>query len=306
VTYFKSVLTIVSKEDAHKAAQSDYEQALAQAETQQCEQSAESWRQARYHVWRDTSWRAERHSNMMSALSICYVNNAENAESEAQKIEALFEARLYDHQQPRMLAESKVLAQDLAARGEALLEQGDGLLERRQSLKSFFGWIGDDFLANTGSEALADDLMGEELERQAKTLATEAYPLLRDAMKMDPTLSSVRRSAERARDLALNIQAKERDSARRKREREEAKERRQRNRARSKRERQELQRSPRLQEDRPEENSPIERPSVTPRLPPGMIPKPPGSKRENRESIRLPLGSPRPAPTENRPSPSID
>ena len=53
-----------------------------------------------------------------------------------------------------------------------------------------------------------------------------AYPLLRDAMALDPRLSQVRKIAEEARDKRLGIQSKERDTERKKKEREAAREKR--------------------------------------------------------------------------------
>ena len=135
--------------------------------------------------------------------------------------------------------------------------------------------------------------MGEELGEQAKTLATETYPLLRDAMKMDPTLSSVRRSAERARDLALNIPSKaglgaESGSGREAKKPPTTK-------PCKVRERQELQRSPQTA-GRPARgrtrrlNGPASRHDSAEHDPQTS------RFRENREALDSPLGSPRPTP----------
>ena len=128
--------------------QSDYEQALAQAEKQQCEQAAESWRQARYHVWRDISWREK------TSLE----------HDEAHTVDLLREQRRGMREQPKKSRHSLSQAlrpptaphacgiQDLGSRprsdAESLFLNKATVFSGDNSLKSFFGWIGDDLLAN--------------------------------------------------------------------------------------------------------------------------------------------------------------
>jgi len=262
--FFEDQVEVVDVHAAHAAAEEDLSSALSSAKEGDCETGWEAWRQARYHVWRDLRWRAEKYDVIVEALSSCHVQRAEAASTESEKIASLLEAKGFDH----TLGDYKKAARPLAKR-----------------------------LAERGEEALKN----ENWE--------EAYPLLRDAIALDPRQSNVRRMAEEARDKRLGILAKERDSARKRREREEAREERDRDRAKTKRKKKKKKRNPRLSPERPmgvetpglpPEGEALDNPlSLPTRLtnPPRIQPRPPG--------LNSP-GSPRPEPTENPPSPSGD
>jgi hypothetical protein len=201
--FFKDALEIVDVETAHAEAQADFEQALILADSGQCEQGWKQWKQARYHVWRDLNWRAEKYDVIVSALAQCHVNRAATQSEEAEKITSLLEAKAYDHRLGAFKQAARPLAKDLAKRGEKAFHSEN--------------W----------------DL---------------AYPLLRDAMALDPRLSKVRKITELARDKHLGIEAKERDTARKKKEREAARKKRKKDRVKRRKEKEE---NPKLAPDNP-------------------------------------------------------
>ncbi len=125
---------------------------------------------------------------------------------------------------------------------------------------------------------LASDLSQRGEEALAAEQHQEAYPLLRDAVALDPRRSRTRRLAEEARDGMLGIVAKERDSARRKREREEAREERARERAKNRPRRKKEGKNPRLSPDRPAPETtdpPEDAPAPTPFGLPRSLTSPP-------------------------------
>jgi tetratricopeptide (TPR) repeat protein len=266
--FFEDVVEIVDVEGAHEAAKADYEAAMATAQSGNCEEAWESWRQARYHVWRDIAWRAKHHDWVVEALAQCHVERAAGQSKEENQIASLLEAKAYDHNLSAYKEAARPLAKNLAQRGAQAFQEED--------------W-------------------------------ESAYPLLRDALALDPRQSSVRRMAEEARDKRLGILSKERDSARKKRERDEARKERERDRSkvkRKKRKKRKKRANPKLSPDLPMAIDPsgeiqgdesLPNPlSLPQRLtnPPKIHPRPEGST----DPIS-PLENPRPVPTESPPSP---
>ena len=221
--FFPDAIEIVDFDRAHAEADADFETATQHAEKGRCEDAWESWRQARYHVWRDLRWRSEHHDKISKALAHCYVQRALATETQIDQISTLLQAKSYNHR----ISAYKNAAYPLAKR-----------------------------LSSEGHAALAD-----------KEYAT-AYPLLRDAVGLNPNLAKTRRAAEKARDKKLGIISKEKDYERKRRERQETRDKRKEDRIKLKRKKKKK-RNPRITPDRPQD-APQNDQDIAPNLPPNM------------------------------------
>ncbi len=154
------VIKVTTRATAQAEAGKDYATARMHADDGRCEESWAAFKDATRHLLRDEPWRAEREAELRPALAACYLARAAAAEPQADKVEALVQARFWDRHHRDYPAQAMPLADALVAEAEAFA---------------------------------AEESWGA------------AYLSYARALKLDPSRSWVRRSAETARDHMLGI-----------------------------------------------------------------------------------------------------
>ncbi len=123
--WFDGVVELVDRDAAHSLAEDVHGRALEQLSAGDCQAGLESWRKARYHVWKDQGWAKDRQEGVSAAAALCFVQQAARAETEAERIALLREAREHDHRQGAVIEACEPLAAELDARGDAAAAQED-------------------------------------------------------------------------------------------------------------------------------------------------------------------------------------
>jgi hypothetical protein len=114
------VVTVTSTQEATKAAGEDYARARAHADEGECELAWTSFKDATRHMLRDLAWRQKREPLLRAELAGCWVQRADEAESRDAEVDALVEARVWDHRYPPLAERAEPLAQTLSDEGDTL------------------------------------------------------------------------------------------------------------------------------------------------------------------------------------------
>ena len=180
-------ISIVSKEEAHRYANEDWEQSLRLASEGDCEAAWPTFKEATRHRLRSKHWRKANEESVRQAIAKCWIQRATTQE-EKDKIQSLQVAREWDRHAEGLIEASAPLAELLDARGQDLFEEAI-------AKKSY--------------------LLGKPIFKQS-------YEAFLNAMRLDPSRSWTRRRLEDARDKYLRIKRpaeKRKEKDRRERER---------------------------------------------------------------------------------------
>lgn len=116
---------IVSFDDAVKAADERYEQALSQARGGDCEGAGLTFKNARRHVARNERWYDNHLPEIETARVECLVARARGQNELFDQAASLAAARKIDHRNAVLVEMAEPLAQELVAKGDAAREKED-------------------------------------------------------------------------------------------------------------------------------------------------------------------------------------
>lgn len=109
---------IISVEEAISAANADYDVAIQQSKSGDCDGAAATFRDARRHVSRNERWQNTHQATFDTAQIDCYVRRADGLTEPMDKVLALSTARRIDHHSDTVLERTKPLGALLEERGD--------------------------------------------------------------------------------------------------------------------------------------------------------------------------------------------
>jgi hypothetical protein len=119
------VVRLVSSDDAFELAREDLRQALAAAESGDCEAGWVLWKNAERHVMKREEWRERQRSRVRAAIADCWVTASQTMSGRDDVIAALVRARHWDHAIDALQAPSIALATQLDTEGDQAWSSGD-------------------------------------------------------------------------------------------------------------------------------------------------------------------------------------
>ncbi len=123
--WFTDAFEVVTREEALAHADADRDRAFVLADEGRCEQAWESWRMARWHVYRDKRYHSDHEPEVEAAMATCHAVRSDHVASEAERIEELVAGRRWDHHSDEVCERARPLAEELEVRGDAAALEED-------------------------------------------------------------------------------------------------------------------------------------------------------------------------------------